>query len=166
MSLQVGLTAMALVRSPNKLRVTKSLGEFPHLSYPMTWFISVTKKSVHPPCSADGQLPWHQGAEKEKWRLLYSATRWRMNSWCWKNPELLHGLQIRCFIEQKSWLMMNKGFSVVGCVDWSVLVQTSAISFIQLMEVSRPGLCDYGQVVLNRRRVCKTSQGCESVTLS
>lgn len=158
--------AVALVRSPNRLRVTKSLGEFPHLSYQMTWFISVTKKSVCPPCTADGQLPWPQGAEKEKWRLLYSATQWRMSRWCWKKPELLHGLQIWRFIEQKSWLMRNKGFSVVGCVYWSVLVQASAILFIWLVEVSRPGLCYYGQVVLNRRRACKTSQGCESVTLS
>lgn len=39
----------------------------------------------------------------------------------------------------------------MGCVDWSVLIQASAIWFIQLLAASSLGLRDLGQLVLNRK---------------
>lgn len=105
---------MALVGSPNRLRVTQSLGEFPHVGLMTTWFLSVTEKRVCPPAlqAASGA---DTGCGESKWRLLYSqCCTGETGQLVLEKPELLDALQTRGFTEQKSW--------VRGSGSWAVLI--------------------------------------------
>lgn len=95
--------------------------------------ICVTKPRVGPPAAANSQLRWHWSAAKQMTLMGY-APPWRTGSLAGK-PELLHGLQIRGFTEQKSPVIMSK-FRVMGCANWSVLMQALAIWYIQLLVAS------------------------------
>lgn len=95
--------------------------------------ICVTKPRVGPPGAANSQLCWHWSAVKQV-ALMGYVPPWRMSSLAGK-PELLDGLQVRVFIEQKSPVIMSK-FRVMGYANWSVLIQALAIWYIQLLVAS------------------------------
>lgn len=86
---------------------------------------------------------------ERKWHLSYSATQWRMAT-CAGQTQTPQWFTDKGVYRTK--IMSNgKGFSVVGCVNWSVLMHASATIY-SAPGITCPGLHDYGQVVSNRRR--------------